>query len=422
MNAVVAVHVGAGYHSPEKLAVYKRLCHLACRKAVAMLERPDCTALEAVSSAVVVLENDPATNAGYGSNLTMCGNVECDASVMDGKSLKFGAVGALPCVESPVLVAKALCEAQARGPLSLGRIPPCILVGEGAFRWAQTHLHVGTGSQLVTEQARRCHTKHKKRMRLSENCLLPEASKSHQGSSSVNQDRGTVAQCHSKNFSKGCDQDLVNRVASSLRAEGLDAPCCPKGKDDDCSEHSECLLDTVGAVCLDKSGNIAAAVSSGGIWMKHSGRVGQAGVYGCGCWAENSADGSAVAVSTSGGGEHLIMTMLARRCADALLSAEDGATALHGCFRAGFLDSPFLRDVNEKLGGVLALKADAESAVCDVLWAHTTRTLCYGYMQTGGTSPKFGCSRLQTGETVGKTVVVGGTPLRLCSPFERDCL
>ncbi|EEC02647.1 asparaginase, putative, partial [Ixodes scapularis] len=372
MNAVVAVHVGAGYHSPEKLTVYKRLCHLACRKAVAMLERPDCTALEAVSSAVVVLENDPATNAGYGSNLTMCGNVECDASVMDGKSLKFGAVGALPRVENPVLVAKALCEAQARGPLSLGRIPPCFLVGEGAFRWAQTHLQVGTGSQLVTEQARRCHTKHKKRMRLSENWL--------------------------------------------------DAPCGLEGKDDDCSEHSGCLLDTVGAVCLDKSGNVAAAVSSGGIWMKHSGRVGQAGVYGCGCWAENSADGSAVAVSTSGGGEHLIKTMLARQCADTLLSAEDGATALHGCFRAGFLDSPFLQDVSEKLGGVLTLKADAESAVCDVLWAHTTRTLCYGYMQTGGTSPKFGCSRLQAGETVGKSVVVGGTPLRLCSPFERDCL
>lgn len=51
------------------------------------------------------------------------------------------------------------------------------------------------------------------------------------------------------------------------------------------------LLDTVGAVCVDSSGYIASAVSSGGLLLKHTGRVGQAAVYGCGCWAENNCDG-----------------------------------------------------------------------------------------------------------------------------------
>ena len=42
------------------------------------------------------LKDDPSTNAGRGSNLTEDGHVECDASVMDGDSGAFGAVGAVP--------------------------------------------------------------------------------------------------------------------------------------------------------------------------------------------------------------------------------------------------------------------------------------------------------------------------------------
>ena len=44
----------------------------------------------------IYMQNDPCTNAGRGSNLTEDGHVECDASVMDGNSGAFGAVGAVP--------------------------------------------------------------------------------------------------------------------------------------------------------------------------------------------------------------------------------------------------------------------------------------------------------------------------------------
>lgn len=42
------------------------------------------------------MKDDPSTNAGRGSNLTEDGHVECDASIMDGDSGAFGAVGAVP--------------------------------------------------------------------------------------------------------------------------------------------------------------------------------------------------------------------------------------------------------------------------------------------------------------------------------------
>jgi len=79
--------------------------------------------LDAVVEAVVILEDSPMTNAGFGSNLTLNGTVECDASVMDGSNLQYGAVGAVSGIKNPVLLAKRLCEQQSI-KFAYGRIPP----------------------------------------------------------------------------------------------------------------------------------------------------------------------------------------------------------------------------------------------------------------------------------------------------------
>src|SRR5699024_2876394 len=65
-------------------------------------------ALEAVQSAVQVMENSPYFNAGYGSSLTSAGQVEMDAIVACGKSLDFGAVSSVTSFQNPVTVARCV--------------------------------------------------------------------------------------------------------------------------------------------------------------------------------------------------------------------------------------------------------------------------------------------------------------------------
>ena len=75
---------------------------------------------------------------------------------------------------------------------------------------------------------------------------------------------------------------------------------CSTSESTDGSPAADRLLDTVGAVCVDAYGRISSAVSSGGIVLKQPGRLGQAALYACGCWAEMDQNNEAVGVSTSG--------------------------------------------------------------------------------------------------------------------------
>nr|XP_037270749.1 threonine aspartase 1-like [Rhipicephalus microplus] len=277
-------------------------------------ERSDGGALEVVAAAVATLEDDPLTNAGFG-NLTSCGCVECDASVMDGRTLGFGAAGALPragnryswprhCAPRSMT---ARCRWTARRPASWS-----------ALRQAETPARPLLGREYLGAQ---------------------EPPGPHDAEARGR--RRAVAGRH----------ESRSPVFSS-----------------DSSNPSQ--LDTVGAVCMDRQGNVAAAVSSGGIWLKHTSRVGQAAVYGCGCWAENAPEGGcAVAVSSSGCGEHYIRTALVRQCAQTLgRSTDDGSVvALDACLRQSFLQSPFFRDTTDRLAGILALRWDHQCGSGDSL-------------------------------------------------------
>lgn len=85
------------------------------------------SAVDAVEGAVTVLENDPEFNAGYGSVLNVNGDIEMDASIMDGKDLSAGAVSAVRCIANPVKLARLVME----------KTPHCFLTGHGAEKFAE---------------------------------------------------------------------------------------------------------------------------------------------------------------------------------------------------------------------------------------------------------------------------------------------
>lgn len=125
MRPVLLVHGGAG-RVPEDGGGGAREGLAAAAGAAWRLLEEGGPAMEAVIAAVQALEEDPRFNAGYGSVLTEDGDVEMDAAVMDGNTMRAGAVAAVRLVRHPVLLARAVLEE--------GR--HVLLVGEGAERMA----------------------------------------------------------------------------------------------------------------------------------------------------------------------------------------------------------------------------------------------------------------------------------------------
>ncbi|KAG5648596.1 hypothetical protein DXG03_003207 [Asterophora parasitica] len=130
-DGYVVVHGGAGMHGHAREKEVKQALRLACKEALKGLHDPSpdhgdsskCTPLNMVGNAIVVLEDDPHLNAGYGSNLSLIGTVECDAAIMDGASGYFGSVGAVSGIKNPIQLARVVLE-YSRIPDPLGRIPP----------------------------------------------------------------------------------------------------------------------------------------------------------------------------------------------------------------------------------------------------------------------------------------------------------
>lgn len=83
--------------------------------------------INAVETAVTILEDDPKFSAGYGSVLNLEGEAEMDASIMDGVSGSCGAVACIKSVKNPISVARRVME----------KTPHIILAGEGALRFAR---------------------------------------------------------------------------------------------------------------------------------------------------------------------------------------------------------------------------------------------------------------------------------------------
>jgi len=145
----IGIHGGAGTLSLDDLSVsatrpYREGLERALAAGLDLLERGE-PALEAVVAAVQVLEQDPLFNAGRGAVLAADGSVELDASIMDGRDLRAGAVAAIRHVRSPIDLARRVMEHS-------GHV---MLVGVGAEEFAlEQGLELVPNAYFVTERRR----------------------------------------------------------------------------------------------------------------------------------------------------------------------------------------------------------------------------------------------------------------------------
>jgi beta-aspartyl-peptidase (threonine type) len=239
---VIAVHGGAGTIAPEQTdtAPYHAGLRAALEAGAAVLARGG-SALDAAQAAVQSLEDCPLFNAGRGAVYTADARHEMDASVMEGATLQAGAVAGIHGVRNPVGLARAVMEHTSH----------VLLVGEGAMRFAHEQ-------QVPMEDAAYFHSE--QRLAQLERVRAMGA--------------GTTALDHSA-------QSLAEKPAP-IREDG---------------KHG-----TVGAVALDQHGNVAAAVSTGGLTNKRAGRVGDSPVVGAGIYANNAS----CAIACTGTGEHFL--------------------------------------------------------------------------------------------------------------------
>ena len=359
----ILVHAGAGNHSPSRESEYIKAVKdaliiardnlLAAPTRTRLFPYQPCgTALSACVAAVMSMELDECCNAGHGSNLNINGEVECDASVMEGDFHGFGACGAVEGIQCPVQLAANILAAQ-RDPLPdwakprvLGRVPPMLLVGKGALDWERAQvlgevpgiMRIDPWS-LITESAKRQWTKYVARLREEE-----------------------------EKAEKARDEELRAKRRRLEEAAPAD------------ESNSSLLHDTVGCVVCDGT-HIASAVSSGGIWLKYSGRVGEAACFGAGCWAADG-DGkerASVGASVSGVGEHVMARLLAREVGMALAPPD----ALSGEEAQKLLAD----DDDERGSGFVALRCDRKGAI-EWVAAHSTPSFAFGVLTHNDEAPR----------------------------------
>jgi len=251
----IVLHGGAGImeRATMKLetdAAYRASLAGAIRAGAAVLDNGGFS-LDAVGTSIRILEDDPLFNAGRGAVFTADGSNELDAAIMDGATLRAGAVADVTRTRHPIALARAVME----------KSPYVLLAGPGADEFS---IHAGL------EQ-------------------VPP----------------------SYFFTERRWEALVKQ----LQNEGLPipprpagAPPPPDGLVTEIEPPNAHEFGTVGVVALDRQGNIAAGTSTGGTQAKRWGRVGDSPLIGAGTYASNQS----CAVSATGTGEYFIRLTVAR--------------------------------------------------------------------------------------------------------------
>jgi len=252
-KVAIAIHGGAGTilrenMSDEREAEYRAKLDEALQAGYRVLENGG-TSLDAVVSAIQIMEESPLFNAGRGAVFTNDGKNELDAAIMDGETRKAGAVAGISSVKSPVAAARAVMD----------NSPHVMMIGKGAEQFAtEQGLETVDPSYFYTDRR----FEQLQRIRSTEKQQLD-----HDG-----------------------DKSSEDKKQGYLDAKFPDRK-----------------FGTVGAVALDQNGNIAAATSTGGMTNKRYGRVGDVPVIGAGTYADNAT----AAISATGHGEYFIRSVVA---------------------------------------------------------------------------------------------------------------
>ncbi len=144
MPIAMIVHGGAWAIPDDQVEPHQHGCRTALTAGWAILSQGG-SALDACEAAVRIMEDDPVFDAGVGSVLTSAGTVELDAALMDGRTLRYGAVAGLRHIRNPISLARKVLVG-----------PGTMLVGEGAEAFAVAQ---GTpliaNAELIVERERR---------------------------------------------------------------------------------------------------------------------------------------------------------------------------------------------------------------------------------------------------------------------------
>ncbi|MDR3739823.1 MAG: isoaspartyl peptidase/L-asparaginase [Terracidiphilus sp.] len=251
----IVVHGGAGvieraHMSAQVEAEYRASMAEALKAGADVLDRGG-SSVDAIEAAIKILEDNPLFNAGRGAVFTAEGKNELDAAIMDGSTLKAGAVAGVTRTRHPISLARAVME----------KSQHVMLIGSGADAFAaQAGLEQVDPSFFFTERRW---------------------------------------------------QGLVKE----LKEQGLPIPARPAGAPPEPAAPIAELeppqahkYGTVGVVALDRHGHIAAGTSTGGLTAKRWGRVGDSPIIGAGTYASNES----CAVSGTGTGEYFIRLGVAR--------------------------------------------------------------------------------------------------------------
>ena len=290
-------------------------------------------AIDIVEDIVAAMESSGLFNAGKGSIANQNGKIEMDASIMDGRHLSAGAVASITTLQNPISAARLLMD----------RTPHVMMVGPSADEFLEN-----IGAKGVDQSYFLNSTKNFSDIKLPENLTSPKVA----SGSSIAENRFTgvwggvlngklnhvvILDDVSTDGAKaivalGASEDLGISEPSTItiRAKFLndfliiEAPSYRIGYRITDSDNLEALLSiknggratgklekrpelvknngTVGAVVMDRCGNLAAGTSTGGFNSKVAGRVGDSPIIGAGTYADNRS----VAVSATGHGEYFI--------------------------------------------------------------------------------------------------------------------